>query len=222
MVVKKCARRLRGRFRRPDPVFTHARSPISMPSLSSSPCILGAPHSGFSRLIVRISSRASVGTDGLPGWPRRIFQLQNSRKPFRCQAITVSGLMMINALRQSAQTSQIQTQRSRSAVTSFGRLTERCRTPSWWRRAKISSWRAARLRNELITVPRSADNTCQGRNRETNHNPHLSTRTEFTRTTVSFRAVSASHLSTMSFASDQMTCSVFQRNRGLSPSLPDA
>ena len=28
---------------------------------------------------------------GRPGWPRRTFQVQNRRKPARCQAMTVSG-----------------------------------------------------------------------------------------------------------------------------------
>jgi hypothetical protein len=35
-------------------------SPMSMPSFSSSPWMRGAPHVGFSRLILRISSRTSV------------------------------------------------------------------------------------------------------------------------------------------------------------------
>src|SRR3954452_11103530 len=45
-------------------------SPISIPSLSSSPRIFGAPHSGFSWLIARINSRTSLGTIGRPGLPR--------------------------------------------------------------------------------------------------------------------------------------------------------
>ena len=48
---------------------------------------------------------------------------------------------------QSGQTEQSQIQKSRSALVSFGRFTERCRTTIWWRSARISSWRAARLRN---------------------------------------------------------------------------
>jgi hypothetical protein len=60
-------------------------SPISMPSFSSSPWIRGAPQSGFSRLIFRINWRVSFATVGRPGRPRRIFHVQNSRKPLRCQ-----------------------------------------------------------------------------------------------------------------------------------------
>ena len=41
-----------------------------------------APQSGFSRLILRISLRMSFDTGGRPGWPRRTFHVQNSRKPF--------------------------------------------------------------------------------------------------------------------------------------------
>jgi len=34
---------------------------------------------------MRINSRTSLGTDGQPGLPRRIFQLQNRPNPWRCQ-----------------------------------------------------------------------------------------------------------------------------------------
>jgi hypothetical protein len=44
-------------------------SPTLMPSLSSSPWIRGAPQRGFSRLVVRISSRISFGAAGRPGRP---------------------------------------------------------------------------------------------------------------------------------------------------------
>ena len=42
-------------------------SPTSMPSLSSSPWMRGAPQSGFSRLSLRISSRTSLGSAGGQG-----------------------------------------------------------------------------------------------------------------------------------------------------------
>ena len=51
-------------------VLTHTGFAVSIPSLSSSPRIFGAPHSGFSWLIVRINSRTSLGTIGRPGLPR--------------------------------------------------------------------------------------------------------------------------------------------------------
>ncbi len=40
---------------------------------------------------------------GRPGWPRRTFQVQNRRKPARCQAKTVAGLTMARTGRQSRQ-----------------------------------------------------------------------------------------------------------------------
>ena len=54
--------------------------PISMPILSNSPWIRGAPHKGLAMLISRISLRISNGTVGLP--PRAFdFQRQYKRKP---------------------------------------------------------------------------------------------------------------------------------------------
>jgi hypothetical protein len=44
---------------------------------------------GFSIGILRIRSRTSFGTRGLPGF--LLFHLQQRRKPFRCQPTTVSG-----------------------------------------------------------------------------------------------------------------------------------
>jgi hypothetical protein len=46
-----------------------------------------APHSGFAADIVRISVRTSRGTVGRPT-RRRLFQVQNRRNPWRCQAMT--------------------------------------------------------------------------------------------------------------------------------------
>ena len=119
----------------------------------------GAPYSGFSRRIVRISSRTSFGTVGRPGLPRRIFQVQNRRNPFRCQAITVSGLTMTRALRQLLQIPHSQAHKIRSTLTSLGRDAERCKTPSWWRRARFSSLRATRPRNEATSEATSAANS---------------------------------------------------------------
>ena len=99
----------------------------------------GTPQSGLSRLIVRINWRISCDTGGRPGWPLRTFQVQTSRNALRCQATTVSGSTMTKADRQSLQASQSHAQSSRSAGVSFGRFTERCRTPIWWRNARISN-----------------------------------------------------------------------------------
>src|SRR5260370_39254880 len=106
----------------------------------------GAPQSGFSRLILRISLRISFDTGGRPVWPRRTFQVQNRRNPVRCQAMTVAGLTMRRAERHSAQAPQSQAHKHRSKRFSFGFFTERCSTPSRWRRARISSCDEARVR----------------------------------------------------------------------------
>src|ERR1700737_842728 len=66
-----------------------------MPSLSSSPRILGAPQSGFSKLILRIRSRTSLAIRGRPP-SGRDFHRQYAAKPIRCQRTTVSGLTMID------------------------------------------------------------------------------------------------------------------------------
>src|SRR5260221_7162290 len=72
--------------------------PTSIPSLSNSPWIRGAPHSGLAMLISRISLRISGGTVGRP--PRRLdFQRQYDLKPARCHFITVSGFTIASAFR---------------------------------------------------------------------------------------------------------------------------
>jgi hypothetical protein len=86
------------------------------------------PQIGFSRLIVRISSRTSFGTEGRPGLPRPIFQLQNKPKPVRCQPMTVAVLTMKTPDSQPSQTEESHPQTNRSVAVSFGRFTERCRT----------------------------------------------------------------------------------------------
>src|SRR5882672_7400252 len=97
-------------------------SPMSMPSLSSSPWMRGAPQPGFSRHILQIRSRISREMAGRPGWPRRTFQVQNRRKPARCQATTVSGLTMARAERQLRQMRERQTQKRRSPEVQFRAL----------------------------------------------------------------------------------------------------
>ena len=64
---------------------------ISIPSLSSSPWILGAPHKTLARAILRTNSRISTGTEGPPGRIRWLFCDQNRRNRWRCQSTTVSG-----------------------------------------------------------------------------------------------------------------------------------
>src|SRR6478672_8213034 len=76
---------------------------ISMPSLSSSPWIRGAPHRTLSRLMRLIRFLMSDGTEGRPGPRGRDFQDQNARKPSRCHRTTVSSLTITTASRQRDQ-----------------------------------------------------------------------------------------------------------------------
>src|ERR1039458_8367346 len=139
-------------------------SPMLTPSLRSSPWMRDAPQSGFSRLIFRISLRISFDTGGRPRWPRRTLQVQNSPNPLRCHAMTVSGLTRHSADRQPSQIPQNQAHRNRSNRLSLGRFTERCSTPSWWRRAMISSCNAARDRKTDNIDASNADKTAVGGN----------------------------------------------------------
>jgi hypothetical protein len=76
----------------------HARlAETVMPSLSSSPWILGAPQSGLARLMSRTSVLMSADSLGRP--PSDFdFHRQYKRKPARCHRITVSGLTIAKAL----------------------------------------------------------------------------------------------------------------------------
>src|ERR1039458_7947971 len=56
-----------GGFRRRIMYLLTLVSPTSMPSMSNSPWMRGAPQSGFSRLIFRISLRISFDTGGGAG-----------------------------------------------------------------------------------------------------------------------------------------------------------
>jgi len=103
VILQKCAPGLRRRLAAAHHVFADAALTDVDAELSSSPWMRGAPQPGFSRHILRIKSRTSREMTGRPGWPRRTFQVQNKRKPARCQATTVSGLTMASAERQSRQ-----------------------------------------------------------------------------------------------------------------------
>src|SRR5713101_8342393 len=72
--------------------------PTSIPSLSNSPWIRGAPHSGLAMLISRISLRTFGGTVGRPP-PRLDFQRQYDLNPALCHFMTVSGFTIARAFR---------------------------------------------------------------------------------------------------------------------------
>src|SRR5262249_47924606 len=101
----------------------------------------------------------SCATEGRPTG-RRLFRVQNRRKPLRCQSMTVSGLTITTAVRHASHTWQSQIQRSRSVrVSRTRRGRDRSRTWSWWRNARISSCSTARVRTDARTVNKSDTRT---------------------------------------------------------------
>lgn len=95
-------------------------SATSIPSISSSPWICGAPHSAFSLLIRRMRSRMSRSILGRPQH-RRDFQRQYARKPHRYERITFSGLTTMIAFRIAGKHRYGQTQINRSMFRSRAR-----------------------------------------------------------------------------------------------------
>ena len=104
----------------------------------------GAPHSGFSLLIRRISARSSRLILGLS--PRRQdLQRQYSRKPRRCQRSTVSGFTMTMASNTDGNNRYNQTSIKRSMFRSRSRAGDlRFSTSSCWRKTRISASREER------------------------------------------------------------------------------
>ena len=79
--------------------------PTSMPSLRSSPWILGAPQSGLAKLISRISWRISERHPWSAA-PYCDFQRQNNRNPARCNGLR-SEVRSARALRKRGRFLQI-------------------------------------------------------------------------------------------------------------------
>src|SRR5436309_11181419 len=102
----------------------------------------GAPHSGFSALIRRISAHRSASIFGRP--PRdRDFQRQYRRKPPRCQRTRVSGRMIVMVFRTDGNHRYSWTKNKRSPFLRWTRPRIFCRnTISWCRSAAFSasSW----------------------------------------------------------------------------------
>src|SRR6059036_184414 len=107
------------------------------PSFNSSPWILGAPQSGFARLICRIRSRSSLPIAGRPHL-RRLFHAQYSLKPRRCQPTTVSGRTICSEFRQLFQSLDSTTQKIRAIAVSRGHGWCAFHTASCCRSARFS------------------------------------------------------------------------------------
>jgi hypothetical protein len=116
----------------------------------------GAPQKGLAWLMRRIRSRMLAATSGLPG-RRRDFLVQCQAKARRCQRRTVSGRTISRHRRQPDQHRYNTTHKSRSQ-----RWRRKRRgaffwqTASWWRSARISACRAARVRKLEATKVKRA------------------------------------------------------------------
>jgi hypothetical protein len=101
----------------------------------------------------RMTSRTCESMHGLPG-RRRERRLQHRRNPSRCQRPTVAGWTKTSASLHRGHNHRKHSQSRRSDWRK--RRSERARTPSWWRRARLSrkrslrtdraDWRAATVR----------------------------------------------------------------------------
>jgi len=116
----------------------------------------GAPQKGLAWLMRRIRSRMLAATSGLPG-RRRDFLVQCQAKARRCQRRTVSGRTISRHRRQPDQHRYNTTHKSRSQ-----RWRRKRRgaffwqTASWWRSARLSACRAARVRKLEATKVKRA------------------------------------------------------------------
>src|SRR5438128_8878414 len=119
-----------------------------MPSLRSSPWILGAPHRGLAAAIL-LTRALIVATGGRPAGGRPESWVQCSRKRRRCHRRTVAGATITRDCRHPVQTLASPTQKRRSIVRSLGRGFVLLYTASWWRNARFSraSWRWPPQRN---------------------------------------------------------------------------
>jgi len=128
--------------------------PTSMPSVRSSPWILGAPHNGLAMLISWMSRRISNDTVGRPQ-RHRDFQRQYNLKPPRCQRITVSGRTIASVScisgnsRQTPHNISLSIEPNRSLLGLARRSTLICCLST-----KISASSVARDRSRSITVPK--------------------------------------------------------------------
>ena len=118
------------------------RSETAMPRFSHSPWMRGAPQRQVSVRRRRMRFRTSDSMRGLPG-RRRERALHHPGNPRRCHRATVAGWTNTSASRHRGHTLRRHIQNKRSEGRK--RRSERERTPSWWRRARISRRRSLRV-----------------------------------------------------------------------------
>ena len=112
--------------------------------------------------------RGSSGSSCADAHPLRDFQVQNARKPCRCQRITVSGRTRWRASRHPAQRRESHTQKARSRPPNRGRFERwRSRASCCWS-ARFSSARSVRVLRAARAAPKTAstrDIAAKGRSR---------------------------------------------------------
>jgi hypothetical protein len=118
------------------------RSETVIPSFSNSPWIRGAPQRRFSLAMCRMSPRMSASMGGLPG-RRCEFRRQHPQNPSRPHRATVAGWTSTSASLHRGQNRCKQIRSKRSGARN--RRSERARTPSWWRSARISQKTSKRV-----------------------------------------------------------------------------
>jgi hypothetical protein len=122
VILQKCAPGLRRRFAAAHHVFADAALHDIDAELEQLTVDPWCTPTGI--LSAHLADQISDFTQmtGRPGWPRRTFQVQNKRKPARCQATTVSGLTMTSAERHLRQSRDKQIHNKRSPGVKFGRF----------------------------------------------------------------------------------------------------
>jgi hypothetical protein len=109
------------------------RSAMLIPSLTSSPWIRGAPHSGFAAAIRLTRAAISALTGGRPPVDRPERWVQCSRKRRRCHRRTVPGVTITRDPRHPVQTLPSPTQKDRTShpqgSTSIGSVKQKVLPP---------------------------------------------------------------------------------------------
>jgi hypothetical protein len=127
-----------------------------------------------------------------PGLPRWIFQVQSRRKPLRCQPMKVEASTMWMPDLQSYQTEQSHAQRKAVRTRQLRAFRGSLQHAIWWRNARISIWRAARLRSQPQRQAMSAAITGPNGIEWSGANLTLTMGLEIARTTISSPVVNAS------------------------------
>ena len=117
------------------------RSEMAIPSFNNSPWIRGAPQRQFSAAIRRIRSRQGESMRGLPGRRERRRQHRRTLRDANDRQWLAGSAPALPATgaTTTAKTAKTDGQPGQK------RLFERARTPSWWRRARVSSRRSRRV-----------------------------------------------------------------------------